>query len=139
GSFELIDDSYNASPPSMKAAFAVLGASRAGAGGRRIAVLGDMLELGPDSPRLHADLARPLVEARIDEVFTCGPNMRLLHQALPQVMGGRQAADSQGLVPLINAAVKHGDVVLVKGSLGSRMGLIVEALRAGAAPPPLRN
>jgi UDP-N-acetylmuramoyl-tripeptide--D-alanyl-D-alanine ligase len=134
GSFELIDDSYNASPPSMRAAFAVLGTSKPGSGGRRIAVLGDMLELGPDSPRLHADLARPLIEARIDTVFTCGPNMRLLHEALPEAMRAEHAADSRELVPHINAAVQRGDVVLVKGSLGSRMGVIVEALRGAAAP-----
>ena len=65
---------------------AVLGAAKLGSGGRRIAVLGDMLELGPESPRLHADLARPLIEAQVDAVFTCGANMRLLHEALPASM-----------------------------------------------------
>jgi UDP-N-acetylmuramoyl-tripeptide--D-alanyl-D-alanine ligase len=139
GSFVLIDDSYNASPPSMKAAFAVLSASKTGSGGRRIAVLGDMLELGPESPRLHADLARPLIEAHIDQVFCCGSNMRLLHDALPAAMRGEHAADSRALLPFVNAAVRSGDVVLVKGSLGSRMGLIVDALRGAAAPPAQKN
>src|SRR6185312_16677222 len=84
GTAELIDESYNASPASMRAAFAVLGAAQPKPGGRRIAVLGDMLELGDEAARLHAELAQPLVDAGIALVFTVGTNMRALHDALPR-------------------------------------------------------
>jgi UDP-N-acetylmuramoyl-tripeptide--D-alanyl-D-alanine ligase len=128
GSFELIDESYNASPAAMRAAFAVLGKTRIGAGGRRIAVLGDMRELGKTAGKLHAGLARPLIDAGIDLVLACGPLMAELQSALPREKRGGYAADSQGLVAAVIAAVKPGDVVLVKGSLGTRMAPIVEAL-----------
>jgi UDP-N-acetylmuramoyl-tripeptide--D-alanyl-D-alanine ligase len=126
--YELIDDSYNASPVSMRASFEVLKAALPAAGGRRIAVLGDMLELGPTAPELHAGLAEPLAAAEVDLVFTCGPNMRRLHDALPPVRRGAHASDSEALLPLVRAALRPGDVVVVKGSLGSRMGRIVAAL-----------
>lgn len=129
--YELIDDSYNASPASMRASFEVLKAALPGEGGRRIAVLGDMLELGPQSPELHAGLASPLVAAGADLVFTCGPNMARLHAALPSALRGGHAPDSAALLPLVRAALRPGDVVVVKGSLGSRMGRIVDALLAG--------
>jgi UDP-N-acetylmuramoyl-tripeptide--D-alanyl-D-alanine ligase len=139
GSFELIDDSYNASPASMRASFQVLAAATPGAGGRRIAVLGDMLELGPDSPKLHAGLADALIAAKIDQVFTCGQYMARLYDALPPALRGAHAPNSEALVPLVRAAVKAGDVVVVKGSLGSRMGRIVDALLAGPANNNGRN
>ena len=132
-SFELIDDSYNASPASMRASFQVLAAATPGAGGRRIAVLGDMLELGPDSAKLHAGLAEAIVAAKIDQVFTCGQYMARLHDALPTALRAAHAPNSDALVPLVRGAVRAGDVVVVKGSLGSRMGRIVDALLAGTA------
>lgn len=128
GTYELIDDSYNASPVSMRASFEVLKAALPAAGGRRIAVLGDMLELGPTAPELHAGLAEPLAAAGVDLVFTCGPNMRRLHDALPAIRRGAHASDSEALLPLVRTALRPGDVVVVKGSLGSRMGRIVAAL-----------
>ncbi|MBI3452687.1 MAG: UDP-N-acetylmuramoylalanyl-D-glutamyl-2,6-diaminopimelate--D-alanyl-D-alanine ligase [Rhodospirillales bacterium] len=130
GAFELIDDSYNASPASMRAAFEVLATAAPGPSGRRIAVLGDMLELGPDSTALHAGLASALVVARIDLVFTCGRYMAHLHDALPPEMRGAHVENSAQLAPLVAAAIRPGDVVTVKGSLGSRMAGIVEALLA---------
>ncbi len=133
GEFELIDDSYNASPPSMAASFQVLGLSRPGAQGRRIAVLGDMLELGEDSPSLHAGLAAPLIEHRIDLVFTAGPQMAHLNAALPVAMRAGHAPESAALAPLVAASVRAGDVVSVKGSAGSRMQRVVDALRALSA------
>ncbi len=129
GSFGLIDDSYNASPVSMAASFQVLGGARIGPGGRRIAVLGDMLELGDESALLHAALLPPLRRNGIDLVFTAGPAMAHLFDALPADMRGGHAADSTALKPLVTAAVRAGDVVAVKGSAGSRMGVVVEALR----------
>jgi UDP-N-acetylmuramoyl-tripeptide--D-alanyl-D-alanine ligase len=130
GAFDLIDDSYNASPVSMAAAFEVLGRTEPGPGGRRLAMLGDMLELGDDARDLHVALAKPLRENGIDLVFTAGTAMAHLAAALPASMRGGHADDSASLVPLVTAAVRPGDVVTVKGSAGSRMGLIVEALGA---------
>lgn len=121
----LIDDSYNASPPSMRAGFAVLADALAA---RRVAVLGDMLELGERAVEEHRALARAAAEARIDLVFCCGPLMRHLYEALPMRMRGAYAADSEALLPLLQGALQPGDVILVKGSLGSRMGRIVDAL-----------
>jgi UDP-N-acetylmuramoyl-tripeptide--D-alanyl-D-alanine ligase len=140
GAFDIIDDSYNASPVSMASAFEVLGRAEPGPGGRRVAILGDMLELGDDARDLHIALAGPLREHGIDLVFTAGTAMAHLAAALPASMHGGHADDSASLVPLVTAAVQPGDVVTVKGSAGSRMGLIVEALRgldinaAGANP-----
>lgn len=130
GSFTLIDDSYNANPESMKAAFAVLGNVSCGDSGRLIAVLGDMLELGASSGELHAALAKPLRQAKVDRVYTAGTHMLDLHDALPPAMRGGHAARAEDLLPLIRGAIRDGDVVLVKGSFGSQMGQIVTALTA---------
>ncbi|MEP4886648.1 MAG: Mur ligase family protein, partial [Alphaproteobacteria bacterium] len=130
GLLTVIDDSYNASPASMRAAFAVLGHTRPHSGGRRIAVLGDMLELGDASENLHTALAGELETNRIDQVFCAGPGMAALDNILPTEMRGGAAKDSKTLAPQVCQAVSAGDVVLVKGSLGSRMALIVEALCA---------
>ena len=130
GTFQLIDESYNASPVSMAAAFQVLGSTEPGAGGRRIAVLGDMLELGEEAASLHAGLAEPLATHGIDRVFAAGPLMGRLWEALPEDMRGAHAADSGALTPAVIEAVGPGDVVTVKGSLGSRTGPIVKALLA---------
>ncbi len=129
GSFLLIDDSYNASPPSMRAAFAVLAGAALAPGSRRIAVLGDMLELGPQSAAMHESLAESLEANCIGLVYACGPNMRRLYERLPAAMRGAHAKDSAELEKIVLASVRAGDAVTVKGSLGSKMGRIVEALR----------
>jgi UDP-N-acetylmuramoyl-tripeptide--D-alanyl-D-alanine ligase len=131
GGFELIDESYNASPAAMRAAFAVLAAAKPPSGGRRIAVLGDMLELGADAGRLHAELAPPLVTASIDHVFTVGRDMKRLHDALPAKMRGGHAANSVEMAEIMATVVRPGDVITVKGSLGSRMAEVVKRLLAG--------
>lgn len=131
GSFELIDDSYNASPPSMRAAFATLAAARAGSRGRRIAVLGDMLELGPDAAKLHAELAADIETAGIDRVYCAGPLMRHLFDALPAGLRGVHAPSARELQETILAAPRAGDVVLVKGSHGSRMYELAAAMAGG--------
>ena len=123
GEVLLIDESYNANPASMTAAIALLGQQP----GRRVAVLGDMLELGPRAAELHAALAEPLVRAGVELVLTCGPLSAALAEALPVPLRGPHAADSEALVPLVRAALRPGDVVLVKGSLGSRMARIAAA------------
>jgi UDP-N-acetylmuramoyl-tripeptide--D-alanyl-D-alanine ligase len=130
GSFELIDESYNASPASMKAAIATLGQMRIEDNGRRIAVLGDMLELGSEGPRLHRELRAALEKAGVDRVFTAGPLMEGLFEELPQDMKGGHAATSADLAPLVASFVRACDLVMVKGSAGSRMGRVVEALAA---------
>lgn len=128
--FLLVDESYNANPTSMRAAFDVLKAINPGPGGRRIAVLGDMLELGPDSATLHAGLAAPLIASGVDLVFTCGPLMERLHDALPAEKRGGHAATSDAIAPLAAAALRGGDVAMVKGSLGSRMQRVIDAIAA---------
>jgi UDP-N-acetylmuramoyl-tripeptide--D-alanyl-D-alanine ligase len=130
GPFEVIDESYNANPVAVAAALAVLGRARPGAGGRRVVIFGDMLELGPDAPRLHAGLAAAIADAGVDLAFTAGPLMRHLHEALPATRRGGHGTDATALIPLVATAVRPGDVVLVKGSLGSRMSPLVDALRA---------
>jgi len=130
GTITVIDESYNASPASMRAAIAVLAATRSGMGGRRIAVLGDMLELGETAPQLHAALARDLQSGEIDLVYCAGPNMNALDAALPARMRGAHAEDSEGLVAAVCNNIEPGDVLMVKGSLGSRMAVIVDALSA---------
>jgi UDP-N-acetylmuramoyl-tripeptide--D-alanyl-D-alanine ligase len=126
----LIDESYNASPEAMRAAFRVLALIDPGRGGRRIAVLGDMLELGQKSPEMHADLALPLKAANVDLVYTCGKNMKKLHDALPANQRGVHKDTSAELAQIVPEVLVPGDVVMVKGSLGSKMGSVVEALRA---------
>ena len=141
GSVELIDESYNASPVSMRAAIATLAAAKPGKGGRRIAALGDMLELGEASTSLHAGLAEAVVERGIDIVFTAGPLMLSLHEALPSALRGLHAATADALAPLLAEALKSGDVVMIKGSAGSRMGRVVQALSDASATlnPPAQS
>ena len=128
GSFEIVDESYNANPVSVTAAISSLAVLEPLERGRRIAVLGDMLELGADAPKFHADLAAPLVESGVDLVFTAGPNMQRLNEALPKRMRGGHGADSAEAAANVTRAVRRGDIVMVKGSLGSRMRLVVQAL-----------
>jgi UDP-N-acetylmuramoyl-tripeptide--D-alanyl-D-alanine ligase len=129
GGVAIIDESYNANPASMAAALAVLAAAK----GRRIAVLGDMLELGADSLAHHAALVAPIDAARAGLVFASGPEMRALWDSLPASRRGGYAATSAELAPLVTAAVKDGDTVLVKGSNGSKMSVIVDALKKRGA------
>jgi len=129
GRATVIDESYNANPASMAAALALLGQKPIGAAGRRIAVLGDMLELGPRGRALHRGLVAAVDANAIDLVFCCGPLMHALWQALPASRRGGYAEDSGALEPQVLSAVGADDVVMVKGSLGSRMAPIVKALQ----------
>lgn len=130
----LIDESYNASPEAMKAAFRVLALIDPGRGGRRIAVLGDMYELGANAAKIHAELAMPLMAANVQLVYTSGPLMKNLYNALPQDRRGAHHDDSAELAKIVPDVLVPGDVVMVKGSRGGgekpRMQLVVEALRA---------
>jgi len=128
GEILLIDESYNANPASMRAALAVLGQTKRSGHGRRIAVLGDMLELGPSGRELHRSLAESIEQNDIDLVFCCGPLMRSLWEALSLQRRGGYAPTSTELEAHVLAAARPGDSVMVKGSLGSRMAGIVKAL-----------
>jgi UDP-N-acetylmuramoyl-tripeptide--D-alanyl-D-alanine ligase len=122
----LLDESYNASSASMRAAFSVLKLMPAR---RHVAVLGDMLELGDHSLAEHISLANDVCEAA-DIVYACGPWMKSLFDTIPASCRGAYAEDSAALAPIVVHDVQEGDAILVKGSLGSRMRLIVQALDA---------
>jgi UDP-N-acetylmuramoyl-tripeptide--D-alanyl-D-alanine ligase len=126
---ELIDDAFNANPASLAAGLEVLAATTPARGGRRIAVLGDMLELGEGAEVMHAEVADlPSMEA-VDVVHTCGPLMAHLHDALPGAKRGTHEATARELCHALPRRLRPGDVVLVKGSKGSRVSLVVDALR----------
>jgi UDP-N-acetylmuramoyl-tripeptide--D-alanyl-D-alanine ligase len=125
----VIDESYNANPASVDAALALLGRAPVGPRGRRIAVLGDMLELGPRGRALHRGLLAAVEANAVDLVFCCGPLMRALWQALPAGRRGGYAEDAAALESHVLSAIRAGDVIMVKGSLGSRMAPIVKALQ----------
>jgi len=136
----LIDESYNANPASMRAAIALLGQAEIGPQGRRIAVIGDMLELGDLGPGLHAELAGTIAENHIDLVYCAGPLSRSLWEALPPGRRGGYAETAAALEPAVIGAVRAGDAIMVKASNGSKMGPLVKALerqfpRRGALAP----
>jgi UDP-N-acetylmuramoyl-tripeptide--D-alanyl-D-alanine ligase len=128
GAATLIDESYNANPASMAAALNVLGQAVIGPRGRRIAVLGDMLELGPTGPALHRRLNEAIKANQIDLVYCCGPLMRNLWDALSTGKRGGYADGSAGLEAQVIAAIRAGDAIMIKGSLGSKMKTVVNAL-----------
>ncbi|MGI9394492.1 MAG: UDP-N-acetylmuramoyl-tripeptide--D-alanyl-D-alanine ligase [Boseongicola sp.] len=132
---ELIDDAFNANPASMDAALWVLSVlspkDRVGRieKGRRIAVLGDMLELGPTEAALHAGLAEHPAIAAVDRVDCVGPRMHALYSALPEEKRGRWVEKAEELASNAHTLIDAGDVILVKGSKGSRVSLVVDALK----------
>ncbi|MCA0871626.1 UDP-N-acetylmuramoyl-tripeptide--D-alanyl-D-alanine ligase [Seohaeicola saemankumensis] len=128
GALTLLDDSYNANPASMAAALDVLAAMPAGQG-RRIAILGDMKELGPEAEALHAGLADRPAMARIDRVHCIGPLMAALHAALPEEKRGALVQESATLAAKLPDLLESGDIVLAKGSLSMKLALIVDAIR----------
>ncbi len=129
GTALLLDESYNGNTASMRAALDVL---RLQPAKRRIAVLGDMLELGGEARAEHAGLAET-VTGSVDCLFTCGPLMRDLFDDVPLRLRGAHAVDSRALAPIVAASIAEGDAILVKGSLGSRMKCVVEAIEASAS------
>jgi len=130
GTFTLIDESYNANPLSMAAGFRSLGARPMSPGGRRIVVLTDMLELGDQSRALHEGLAEPIAAAGLDLVHTAGPEMKRLHEALPAERRGLWRETAAELAAEAAALAGPGDVVMVKGSNGSKASLVAKALAA---------
>lgn len=138
--FDLIDDAFNANPASMDAALEVLAAAepRDGIGrileGRRIAVLGDMLELGPDEAAMHRAIADHPSVARLHLVHCVGPRMRALWERLPPQKRGEWHETAPELALRAHHLADAGDVLLVKGSKGSKVSLVVDALRKLGQP-----
>jgi UDP-N-acetylmuramoyl-tripeptide--D-alanyl-D-alanine ligase len=130
GQLLLLDESYNANPASVGAALALLSNLKPGKSGRRIAVLGDMLELGEFGEDLHRNLSHDIERHGIDRVYAAGPLMKHLWDVLPASKRGAYAAQSSEIVDDLIHDLRPGDCVMVKGSLGSRMGPVVEALKA---------
>ena len=135
GTLDLIDDAFNANPTSMAAAFEVLAATQPTDGigrvkkGRRVAILGDMLELGPDAGAVHRDLSKNDHLQAADLIHCSGPLMHQLWTALPEGKRGRYAETAQDMAAQAARLVDAGDVVLVKGSKGSKVSLVVDAIR----------
>ena len=129
GRATLIDESYNANPASMRAALHLLKETPIERNGRRIAVIGDMLELGEAELRLHAALSTAVAESGADLVYCAGPRMHALWELLPKHQRGAYSEEAAGLKPLIVEDIRPGDVIMIKGSLGTRMGPLVEALK----------
>ncbi|MGB7977277.1 MAG: Mur ligase family protein, partial [Roseiarcus sp.] len=129
GPATIIDESYNANPASMRAALALLAAAKPGPKGRRIAVIGDMLELGPKAAAMHAELAADLSANKVDLLFGAGPLTRALYEAAPASMRAAWTERSSDLTDELARTLRGGDIAMVKGSNGSRMGPLVSALR----------
>jgi UDP-N-acetylmuramoyl-tripeptide--D-alanyl-D-alanine ligase len=125
----VVDESYNANPASMRAALQTLGLTPRNEFKRRIVVLGDMLELGEESSKLHRELAEAVDAAGIDVVFASGTDMASLFEALPSECRGGYAETPEELSPVLLSSVQPGDIVMVKGSLGSRMAPLVDGLK----------
>ncbi|GJL91529.1 UDP-N-acetylmuramoylalanyl-D-glutamyl-2,6-diaminopimelate--D-alanyl-D-alanine ligase [Hyphococcus sp.] len=139
GAAVLIDESYNANPASMAAAIGLLGASSPAEGGRRIAILGEMLELGPDAENLHKKLVTALVAAKVDRVYAAGQLMRHLWDVLPPPMRGLHAGDAVGLVGPVLDAIGPGDIVMVKGSNASKVSAVARALKDSGKKEDLKE
>jgi UDP-N-acetylmuramoyl-tripeptide--D-alanyl-D-alanine ligase len=127
-SFTLIDESYNANPTSMRAAFAAASLRP----GRKIAVLGDMGELGPNELEFHAELAEPLKKSGFERIIFKGECMRVLRGAIPRVMRGAWTDSAEGVFSALKDEIKDGDIVLIKGSNAAGLGALVKKLKEGA-------
>jgi UDP-N-acetylmuramoyl-tripeptide--D-alanyl-D-alanine ligase len=132
GTIELLDESYNANPVSVRAMLSVLARTEPQSGGRRILALGDMRELGEGADAYHAGLADAVAASGAAQVFLCGPHMQALWQRLAPASRGVHRPDSAALAGDVAAALKPGDVVAVKGSLGSKMKIVVDAILAAS-------
>jgi UDP-N-acetylmuramoyl-tripeptide--D-alanyl-D-alanine ligase len=126
----LLDESYNANPASVAAALALLATMKTGRDGKRVAVLGDMLELGDFGPDLHRNLAHDIERHGIDKVYAVGPLMKNLWDALPAARRGGYHETSKTVLDDLVRHLGPGDCIIVKGSNGSRMGPVVEAMKA---------
>ncbi len=128
GTFTLIDESYNANPASMRAAIELLAAATPTGKGRRIAVLGDMLELGKQAPKLHAELSSVIAANHINMVFLGGPEMAALKAAMPVEFHAEYRQSVDELQPQLLNTIRAGDVIMVKSSKGTGFSQIVKTL-----------
>lgn len=133
GAIVLIDESYNANPTSMAAALALLGAIRPAIGGRRLAVLGEMLELGHKSGDFHRALRGDLIAAGVDKIYATGGLMAHLWDDLDEEKKGIFSASASAVAAQLCDDLRDGDVVMVKGSNASKVNEIVAALKAYSA------
>jgi len=132
GTVEFLDESYNANPVSVRAMLAVLARTTPVAGGRRLLVLGDMRELGEGADAYHAGLADAVASSGAAQVFLCGPHMQALWRKLAPAQRAAHRPDSAALAGEVAAALRAGDVIAVKGSLGSKMKAVVDAIVAAS-------
>jgi UDP-N-acetylmuramoyl-tripeptide--D-alanyl-D-alanine ligase len=132
GSIELLDESYNANPASVTAMLAVLARTEPAPGGRRLLAMGDMRELGEKADALHAALADAVAASGATQVFLCGPHMQALWQRLASAQRGAHRPDSAALAGEVAMALRAGDVIAIKGSLGSKMKNVVDAVLAAS-------
>ena len=124
----LIDDCYNANPSSMQASLSVLGSQM---GGRRIAVLGQMMELGDNAPQMHKDLLNFIIENKVDKVYTVGPLMKYLYDVLPSSLTGKHVDRVEELIDILPSKLMGNDIVLVKGSNSVGLNKLVNKLYDG--------
>lgn len=134
GTFTLIDESYNANPASMQVGIELLRDTPTQGAGRRIAILGDMLELGSFAKKLHQDLNKPLTEAKIDMVLMAGPEMEALEAVLDDSVLHDHFASTEALLTMLLDTVRAGDVVMIKSSKGMGFSRFVPALLAKFPP-----
>jgi UDP-N-acetylmuramoyl-tripeptide--D-alanyl-D-alanine ligase len=132
GTVELLDESYNANPVSMRAMLALLARTEPARGGRRLLAMGDMRELGEGADAYHAGLADAVAASGAAQVFLCGPHMQALWQRLAAAQKGAYRRDSAALAGEVAAALRAGDVIAIKGSLGSKMKNVVDAVLAAS-------
>jgi UDP-N-acetylmuramoyl-tripeptide--D-alanyl-D-alanine ligase len=132
GQVEFLDESYNANPASMRAMLALLARTVPAPGGRRLLVMGDMRELGEHADALHAGLADAVAASGASQVFLCGPHMRALWHKLAAAQKGVHRPDSAALAQEVAGALRAGDVIAIKGSLGSKMKAVVDAVVAAS-------
>ncbi|WP_068085952.1 UDP-N-acetylmuramoylalanyl-D-glutamyl-2,6-diaminopimelate--D-alanyl-D-alanine ligase [Polycladidibacter stylochi] len=124
----LLDESYNANPASMKAALELQATLARERGGRSVAVLGDMLELGHNSERYHRGLSRVIAQCGTSQVYCVGPMMKALYEQLPEHVRGGYAPSAKEMKDQLLSALQSDDTLMIKGSLGSKMGVLVKAI-----------
>lgn len=132
----LLDESYNANPSSVRAALSLLSEKTPARDGRRIVVLGDMLELGPDAKALHAGLADSVIASGAAKVYVAGHLVGDLWEALPEAMRGGKADEAAALTAQILSEVRNGDIIMAKGSNASKVSAFVEKLKLHAKTKP---
>ncbi|MDZ7292109.1 MAG: UDP-N-acetylmuramoyl-tripeptide--D-alanyl-D-alanine ligase [candidate division KSB1 bacterium] len=128
GEVTIINDAYNANPDSMRAALEFLATMPIPPHGRRVAVLGDMLELGELAPAEHEEIGRLITKLPVHAVFAYGPQMKHLVQAIGETLWAEHFDDKLHLCQEVKRSVRSGDVILVKGSRGMAMEEVIEKL-----------